>query len=56
MRKLTKKETSARLVIYDNISDYLLTTGSGEEETKQAVIVRKQIDKIANNFYKKYAE
>ncbi len=51
---LKKKEIEARLVIYDNISDYLLTTGSGLEERVQAIFIRTQIKTISDKFYKDF--
>lgn len=56
MSRLTKKQVQARLVIYDNIINYLISDGSGSTpaEQEQAKIVQKQIDNMANAFLKKH--
>ena len=51
MKKFTQQERISRLVMYDNIIDYLGIAGSTDEEIKQGKIIKKQIQKIADNFF-----
>jgi hypothetical protein len=53
MPKMTQKEIDARMVIYGNIDDYLLLFDSEDhEEEEQAIIIKRQLRKHVDKWYK----
>ncbi len=56
MRKLTRKEIEARMVIYQEIIDHLgMDICETFEEKQQVTIVQKQIRTMADRFYYKHS-